>query len=290
MLKNRFYWLFDENDGSNQGGGGDGGDSSNEENSGSDENAGGDNSDNEEEGEENENAADSEGEGENTETLDITSEQAGLVKLLLDPHTRKATIQALAQREGLNLAESRRGSEDENGDNSGKGRQKSTRSLIEEIQETMGDEFDSLPKKFWKALEIAIDAKISPVHQRLELNAEAQNKREANRATDLLYKNHPDAHKYTREITQLADRYAPDEGQDPYEFLEEMYLLAKAKRQKSANSQEKRFQVRVGKNARDAGSTASGRVNDQNIRPGGTGNKRRSIDEAIALALNNKKK
>lgn len=291
MLENRFYWLFDENDGSNQGGGGDSSDSSKnesqnnegDEESGDDDSSYGSNEGNE--GEENESNESNEDE---PETLELSNEQISLVRLLLDRNTRKATIKALAQREGLNLAES---SHDDSRNTSNKDESKTAKNLVEEIQEIMGDDFDQLPKKFWKALERVVDAKISPVTSQIERNAMLQSRREVNEATNLLFKNFQDARKYSQDITQLTERYTPSEDQNAYEFLEEMYLLAKSKRQKSANSTDRKFEIRVKRNSKDAIQNASGRGNQNNNfnQNQNSGNKRRSIDDAINMAFARRK-
>lgn len=218
------------------------------------------------------------------ETLDLTESQYELIRDLLDPKTQRAAVERLAREQNLI--------------SDGDYRPKATRvdqerppekakpSLIEEIKELMGDEFENVPKSTWRAVERLFDAKMEPIREQFqEIEANRVNA-ESKAATAALYGKYKDAERYARDMVGLMENYVPAKGQTQGEFLEDMYFLAKSRRT-VPNKDAGKFIARVRSNSKEEKIATGGSVDDRNIAAGSS--RKISLDEAARLAMAGKK-
>ena len=206
------------------------------------------------------------------ETVDINKDDYNLLLLLKNPDTRTATIQALLQHEGVK-------------DEPRQTETKSSKSLADEIKEVMGEDFDQVPAKLWPAIDKLLDLKVQNVQNRIEQTQRFQIEREATEATERLYKKFNDVAKYEKDMSALMQKYSPAQNQSQYDYLQDMYDLAKSKKSSSPTAQSK-INARIRQNSREVDISSNG-ADERNIR---TGSKKFiSAREAVELALRGKK-
>lgn len=204
---------------------------------------------------------------------DFTDEHKSLIKLLQNPRTAKQTVLSLAREFGLDLKE---------------GTPKEVKKdLVTQLKDAMGDDFDLIPPKAWKAFELLIDEKLGEVREVLNQNERRQAEQEANKATNWLYREYDDAKKYEDDIIKLMGQYQFTPGGNQREYLEGLYLLAKTKKSSKSTKEEiaEKLQKRVERGKQDADSASGGA--ETGVKTGS--GKRISIDEAISLAVQGKK-
>lgn len=204
--------------------------------------------------------------------LDLTEEQYSLVRRLLDPATQKQTIELLAQATGISQ-----------GEKSTETPKTAKKHIVDEIKELMGDEFELVPPKTWAAIDKILDAKLEPIRQQYADGEAARVNRESKEATAALYSKYNDAEKYARDMVGLMESYLPSKGQSQFDFLEDMYLLSKSRRNRSSEVKNSKFVARVKANAKNEVIPSSGAVDDRQIQAGSS--KRISLDEAARLAF-----
>jgi hypothetical protein len=206
------------------------------------------------------------------EQVEINKEDYNLLLLLKNPDTRNATIQALLQHQGVTFPDR-------------KTETTVTKSLGDEIKEMMGDDFDQVPTKLWPTIEKMLDKKVQAVESRIQENARIQIERESQAATEKLLNKYNDVAKYEADMAKLMKIYSPSNGQPQYEYLQDIYFLAKSKRSAVPSIQAK-VNARIRQNSKEVNISSKG-ADERNIR---TGSKPFiSAREAVELALRGKK-
>lgn len=218
------------------------------------------------------------------ETLDLTETQYELIRDLLDPKTQRSAIEKLAREHNIGGGDySPRATRVNQKDETPQGPRKT---LLEEIKELMGEDFENVPKTTWRAIERLFDAKIQPIREQFQQIEANRINADSKAATVALYGKFNDAEKYARDMVGLMENYVPAQGQTQLEFLEDMYHLAKSRRTSSKNSGAGKFVARVRSNAKEERIASQG-SDERNIAPGSS--KKISLDEAARLAMAGKK-
>lgn len=197
----------------------------------------------------------------------LSNEDIAFIKLLKDPRTRRATINALATQEGLvSLSETKK-------DN--------VKDINERLKEILGDDLTLLPPNTFRAVQEVVNSVVDGLRNELKALREEQVNAQASYALDKLHDRYPDAKRYESQITTLMQKITPNEGVSMYEYLEMLYLTAKGQLSKTPKEElTKNYVKRVTKNEKDR--IPSGSAGEANIKDT---SKRVSLDEAISAAV-----
>jgi len=213
---------------------------------------------------------------EDDDTVDDTKPAGGdLLSLLQNPQTQKQTILALAKQAGLLEAPAEKKKEE-------------PPTVEEMLRQVLGDEYNLLPPKIGRALEKILEVKIKAVTDTLAESQELQIQRDAKNAEVALLKKYKDVSKYQNAMLQIMEQYHPAAGVSQSDYLEDVYLLAKAKAGKSIGEKAAlQFANRVNRNAKD--DDGKGTSNDSEpVRKSMI--TKLSLDDAITSAVRELKK
>lgn len=152
-----------------------------------------------------------------------------LLAALSNPATRKATILALAETEGIKLTA---GTTEKQVINKAK-------SLAEVFEETLGDDLDLLPSKgktLLAAIEKIIGSKVDEIKSDLQVRDNKALVNEAGKVYEKLQKdttNYPRLKEVDQMMGQLIKQYPISDGQSIEDHMSEMYTLACRRADKS---------------------------------------------------------
>jgi len=138
------------------------------------------------------------------------------------------TVTKLAERLGLKI----QGQQGQNGDG-GPGKKEATRTLAEEITETvraeLGPDYEDMADKLagaiYKAADAVVKERVEALSEKQEQIIAEQAQRESKSALDEFAKTHPDWEKHEDAMTALSRKMIPGEGMTDIEYLENLYWI-----------------------------------------------------------------
>lgn len=201
------------------------------------------------------------------ESYKVDKETFALISLLRSPETRGAVIAALAADAGLAVSK-------------GETPKQAVKTVVEELEEALGDEWSFLAKKIGPVLEKRLNTDRQQIQAEFQEQAKKNIEQESEKATNEFFKDNPDAKKLEQRMVKLMDKYPPSEKVTPYEYLEGIYAIAaNSGKGRTATKLAEKAQERVERNSKDA--KVEGLSNDEQIRQGST---KMTLRESVTAA------
>jgi hypothetical protein len=166
--------------------------------------------------EETEETEEKETEGDETEeeeeVEEFTDADKNLLKLLKDPKTSEETIKYIARASGIDLSEVK----------DGKAESKKVSNALDEL----GPDYEFITKPIQNYIKDLLTSSINEIKQEVSGLKGELSQKDKNKAEKDFFRENPDANKYKRTIKKLASKYPLATGQDPSDYLHDMYNLA----------------------------------------------------------------
>ncbi len=151
-------------------------------------------------------------------------EKDNLWALLKNPKTAKSVIQSLAEEAGL-LGDKKTDKQIKN-------------SVIETLEEELGDDFKFLGPRIGKALERILAQRDEKTEERFREHGQKEIQRETDSAVEKIKGEFKDFSLFENKIVKLMKEIAPSNNLSQYSYLKRLYTLAKAESSSSTRGTE----------------------------------------------------